>query len=520
MYERFTDRARKVMQLANQEAQRLNHEYIGTEHILLGLVKEGSGVAANVLKNLDVDLRKIRLEVEKLVVACPEACLPGKLPQTPRAKKVLECTIEEARNLNHNYVGTEHLLLGLLREQEGVAAQVLLNLGLRLKDVRKQVLKLIQSPVLREAVQLQLKDVSEEVLNREGANEESLEDSGYRLLPDNEYQACAEKSKTPALVSFGKDLTELARDRKLRPLVGRTGEIEKMLVLLSGRTRPCVLLVGEMGVGKTKLVEGLASRIAGGTVPAGWPLHCVVSLDLGTGLLGADDWRQAGERLRAALHEARQAQIVVSIPALSLLFADWATGLLGMFKAMLRQSPPPLICSVTRAEYRDHVVPNPDLAQLFQPLFVEPLSKADTIEVLRQQRPQFEEHHLVAIADEALPAAVEHADLSLQGCLPGKALQLLDWAAGVVRLRNARRPPDMKELDAHLERIKQAKEKAIGAEDFARAADLRDEGDRLKKQKERLLLEWEQQARPHSRAVDAKSVAEALARMTEQQEPF
>src|SRR5438309_1482266 len=240
MYERFTDRARKVMQLANQEAQRFNHEYIGTEHILLGLVKEGSGVAANVLKNLDIDLRKIRLEVEKIVQHGPggEQVVMGRLPHTPRAKKVIEYSVEEARNLNHNYVGTEHLLLGLLREQEGVAAQVLMNLGLKLEDVR------------------------EEVLNLLGHNMDSPESSG-----GGERTAQKGKSKTPALDSFGRDLTELARQGKLDPVIGRQNEIERVIQVLSRRTKNNPVLLGEAGVGKTAIVEGLAQMIVDSNIP-------------------------------------------------------------------------------------------------------------------------------------------------------------------------------------------------------------------------------------------------------------
>ena len=238
MYERFTDRARKVMQLANQEAQRFNHEYIGTEHVLLGLVKEGCGVAANVLKNLDVDLRKIRLEVEKLVQSGPDMVTMGKLPQTPRAKKVIEYSMEEARNLNHNYVGTEHILLGLLREQEGVAAQVLMNLGLKLEEVREEVLNLLGHGMEGD----------------EGSGERGGRGGGGE---DRRRRPQEPQDKTPALDSFGRDLTELARQSKLDPVIGRENEIERVIQILCRRTKNNPVLLGEAGVGKTAIVEGL-----------------------------------------------------------------------------------------------------------------------------------------------------------------------------------------------------------------------------------------------------------------------
>src|SRR5215813_6689657 len=283
MYERFTDRARKVMQLANQEAQRFNHEYIGTEHILLGLVKEGSGVAANVLKNLDIDLRKIRLEVEKIVQTGPGGgqVVQGKLPHTPRAKKVIEYAIDEARNLNHNYVGTEHLLLGLLREQEGVAAQVLMNLGLRLEDVR------------------------EEVLNLLGHNMETDESSESS---SSERQPTKGKSKTPALDSFGRDLTELARQGKLDPVIGRSNEIERVIQVLSRRTKNNPVLLGEAGVGKTAIVEGLAQMIVGGDIPELLRDRRIVVLDLAMMVAGTKYRGQFEERIKAVMNEVRRAR--------------------------------------------------------------------------------------------------------------------------------------------------------------------------------------------------------------------
>ena len=286
MYERFTDRARKVMQLANQEAQRFNHEYIGTEHILLGLVKEGSGVAANVLKNLDVDLRKIRFEVEKLVQSGPEMVTMGKLPQTPRAKKVIEYSMEEARNLNHNYVGTEHILLGLLREQEGVAAQVLMNLGLKLEEVREEVLNLLGHGI-------------------EGGEGER---GGREAGGESPAAAKGSKSKTPALDSFGRDLTELAKQNKLDPVIGREREIERAIQVLCRRTKNNPVLLGEAGVGKTAIVEGFAQRVITGNVPELLTEKRIVVLDLAMMVAGTKYRGQFEERIKAVMNEVRRAK--------------------------------------------------------------------------------------------------------------------------------------------------------------------------------------------------------------------
>jgi ATP-dependent Clp protease ATP-binding subunit ClpC len=385
MYERFTDRARKVMQLANQEAQRFNHEYIGTEHILLGLVKEGSGVAANVLKNLDVDLRKIRLEVEKIVQSGPDMVTMGKLPQTPRAKKVIEYAIEEARNLNHNYVGTEHLLLGLLREQEGVAAQVLMNLGLKLEDVR------------------------EEVLNLLGHNPMATEESGSS--GSGERQSRQGRSKTPALDSFGRDLTELARQGKLDPVIGRANEIERVIQILSRRTKNNPVLLGEAGVGKTAIVEGLAQLVVDSSVPDLLRDKRIVVLDLAMMVAGTKYRGQFEERIKAVMNEVRRAKnTILFIDELHTLVgaggAEGAIDASNVLKPALARGEIQCIGATTLDEYRKYIEKDSALERRFQQIIVNPPSKEETIEILRGLRDRYEAHHRVQIKDEALEAAV------------------------------------------------------------------------------------------------------------------
>src|SRR5689334_4340565 len=388
MYERFTDRARKVMQLANQEAQRFNHEYIGTEHILLGLVKEGSGVAANVLKNLDIDLRKIRLEVEKIVQSGPDMVTMGKLPQTPRAKKVIEYSIEEARNLNHNYVGTEHLLLGLLREQEGVAAQVLMNLGLKLEDVREEVLNLLgHNPMPNE-------------------NEPGGGSGGERTSSGRQ------KSKTPALDSFGRDLTELARQGKLDPVIGRANEIERVIQVLSRRTKNNPVLLGEAGVGKTAIVEGLAQLIVDSNVPELLRDRRIVVLDLAMMVAGTKYRGQFEERIKAVMNEVRRAKnTILFIDELHTLVgaggAEGAIDASNVLKPALARGEIQCIGATTLDEYRKYIEKDSALARRFQEIIVEPTSKDETVQILKGLREKYEDHHRVRTTDDALQAAVE-----------------------------------------------------------------------------------------------------------------
>jgi ATP-dependent Clp protease ATP-binding subunit ClpC len=490
MYERFTDRARKVMQLANQEAQRLNHEYIGTEHILLGLVKEGSGVAANVLKNLDIDLRKIRLEIEKIVQSGPDMVTMGKLPQTPRAKKVIEYSIEEARNLNHNYVGTEHLLLGLLREQEGVAAQVLMNLGLKLEDVR------------------------EEVLNLLGHNMDSGESSGA------ERTANKGKSKTPALDSFGRDLTELARQGKLDPVIGRQNEIERVIQVLSRRTKNNPVLLGEAGVGKTAIVEGLAQMIVDGNVPDLLRDRRIVVLDLAMMVAGTKYRGQFEERIKAVMNEVRRAKnTILFIDELHTLVgaggAEGAIDASNVLKPALARGEIQCIGATTMDEYRKYIEKDAALARRFQEIIVNPPSKDETVEILRGLRDRYEAHHKVQIKDEALNAAVELSDRYISGrYLPDKAIDVIDEAGARIRLKAMTRPPDLKELDAQIEQLNQEKEAAVAEQDFEKAAHLRDQADKLKKKKENITREWREKSKEIDGVVDEEVIAEVVSKMT------
>jgi len=493
VYERFTDRARKVMQLANQEAQRFNHEYIGTEHILLGLVKEGSGVAANVLKNLDIDLRKIRLEVEKIVQSGPDMVTMGKLPQTPRAKKVIEYSIEEARNLNHNYVGTEHLLLGLLREQEGVAAQVLMNLGLKLEDVREEVLNL---------------------LGHNMATEESGSGSG------GERQTNKGKSKTPALDSFGRDLTELARQGKLDPVIGRQNEIERVIQVLSRRTKNNPVLLGEAGVGKTAIVEGLAQLVVDASVPELLRDRRIVVLDLAMMVAGTKYRGQFEERIKAVMNEVRRAKnTILFIDELHTLVgaggAEGAIDASNVLKPALARGEIQCIGATTLDEYRKYIEKDGALERRFQQIIVNPPSKDETIEILRGLRDRYEAHHRVQIKDEALEGAVELSDRYISGrCLPDKAIDVIDEAGARVRLKAMTRPPDLKDLDAQIEQLNQEKEAAVAEQDFEKAAHLRDQADKLKKKKETITREWREKSKEIDGVVDEEVIAEVVSKMT------
>jgi len=487
------------MQLANQEAQRFNHEYIGTEHILLGLVKEGSGVAANVLKNLDVDLRKIRIEVEKIVQTGPDMVTMGKLPQTPRAKKVIEYAMDEARNLNHNYVGTEHLLLGLLREQEGVAAQVLMNLGLKLEDVRDEVLNLLGHGM-------------------ESAEAGSEERGGNPGAAPG--QKSASRSKTPALDSFGRDLTELAKQKKLDPVIGREPEIERVIQILCRRQKNNPVLLGEAGVGKTAIVEGFAQMVVDGQVPDILADRRIIVLDLAMMVAGTKYRGQFEERIKAVMNEVRRARnTILFIDELHTLVgaggAEGAIDASNVLKPALSRGEIQCIGATTLDEYRKYIEKDAALERRFQTVMVEPPSAKQAVEILRGLRSRYEEHHRVQITDDALESAVEMSNRYITArCLPDKAIDVIDEAGARVRLKSMVRPPDLKELEQEIQRLNTAKEESVAEQKFEKAASFRDQADKLRKKKDQLTEEWREKSRQTDGVVDAEVVAEVVAKMT------
>ena len=506
MYERFTDRARKVMQLANQEAQRFNHEYIGTEHVLLGLIKEGSGVAANVLKNLDIDLRKIRMEVEKLVQSGPDMVTMGKLPQTPRAKKVIEYSMEEARNLNHNYVGTEHILLGLLREQEGVAAQVLMNLGLKLEDVREEVLNLLGHGM-------------DEGSERSGMGGRATAGAGAGG-GGGEGAPKGGKSKTPALDSFGRDLTELAKQGKLDPVIGREREIERAIQILCRRTKNNPVLLGEAGVGKTAIVEGFAQRVVEGNVPELLADRRIVVLDLAMMVAGTKYRGQFEERIKAVMNEVRRVKnTILFIDELHTLVgaggAEGAIDASNVLKPALARGEIQCIGATTLDEYRKYIEKDSALDRRFQIIMVEPATKSEAVEILKGLRDRYESHHRVTITDEAVEASVELSSRYITGrCLPDKAIDVIDEAGARVRLKGMTKPPDLKEIDEEVERLNKVKEEAVANQDFEKAAALRDQADKLKKKKLTMTKDWREKSREADGVVDEEVVAEVISKMT------
>ena len=495
MFERFTDRARKVMALANQEAQRFNHEYIGTEHILLGLIKEGTGVGANVLKNLDVDLHKVRMEVEKMVKSGPEPVSMGRLPHTPRAKKVLEYAIEEAHNLNHNYVGTEHLLLGLLREKEGVAAQVMMNMGMKLEEVRAEVLSLL------------------------GANMEAPEAPAAEAGAREEARPKG-RSKTPALDSFGRDLTELAKEGQLDPVIGRLNEIERVIQILCRRTKNNPVLLGEAGVGKTAIVEGLAQKIISNDVPEILYGRRIVALDLAMMVAGTKYRGQFEERIKAVMSEVRRAKnVILFVDEMHTLVgaggAEGAIDAANVLKPALSRGEIQCIGATTLDEYRKYIEKDGALERRFQTIIVDPPTKDETLDILKGLRDRYEAHHRVRMTDEALESAVELSARYITGRVqPDKAIDVIDEAGARIRLKTMVKPPDLASLGEEADRLAAEKDESVKNADYERAAELRDKVEQLRLRKEQLEREWRERSTETQGVVDEEVVAEVVSKMT------
>ncbi|NMD33414.1 MAG: ATP-dependent Clp protease ATP-binding subunit, partial [Firmicutes bacterium] len=464
MFSRFTERAQQVLVLAQEEAKRLNHNFIGTEHLLLGLVREGSGIAARALQNMNVDLNRVRSEVERIAPKGDKLYFQG-ITYTPRAKRVVELSIEESQNLGHNYVGTEHILLGLLREGEGIAAQVLTNLGVDLERARKEVIQLL------------------------GGTEGAAHPGGE------------EKSgpQTPTVDAFGRDLTKLAREGKLDPVIGREKEIERVIQILSRRTKNNPCLIGEPGVGKTAIAEGLAQRIVEGNVPDILRGKRLVTLELAAVVAGTKYRGEFEERLRKLVSELRQAgNVMVFIDELHTIIgagaAEGAIDASNILKPALARGELQCIGATTLDEYRKHIEKDPALERRFQPIVVGEPSKEESLAILKGLRDRYEAHHKVKITDEALEAAVKLADRYIADrFLPDKAIDLIDEAASRVRIRNYTAPPDLKQIEEKLANLRAEKEAAVRNQEFELAAELRDQERKIKEELAELKKEWEQQ---------------------------
>ena len=488
MFERFTDRARRVVVLAQEEARMLNHNYIGTEHILLGLIHEGEGVAAKSLESLGVSLESVRSQVEEIIGQGQQAP-SGHIPFTPRAKKVLELSLREALQLGHNYIGTEHILLGLIREGEGVAAQVLVKLGADLNRVRQQVIQLL---------------------------------SGYQGKEPLTSGAPNEGTPSTSLVldQFGRNLTQAARDGKLDPVIGREKEIERVMQVLSRRTKNNPVLIGEPGVGKTAVVEGLAQKIIKGDIPETLKDKQLYTLDLGSLVAGSRYRGDFEERLKKVLKEIRtRGDIILFIDEIHTLVgagaAEGAIDAASILKPMLARGELQTIGATTLDEYRKYVEKDAALERRFQPIQVQEPSVAHAIEILKGLRDRYESHHKVTITDSALVSAATLADRYINDRqLPDKAIDLIDEAGARLRINRMTAPPDLREFDNKIADVRKEKESAIDAQDFEKAASLRDKEKTLISEKNEREREWKAGDLDVVAEVDEDLIAEVLAMST------
>jgi len=494
-YNNFTPRAQQVLALARKEADRFNHNFVGTEHLLLGLIRLGQGVAVNVLQKMGLDLEAVRMEVEKQVGTGPDQKMIGSIPYTPRVKKVLALAAKEAKNLSHTYVGTEHILLGLLREGDGVAARVLKNLDVDIEQTRQEILKELDPNLAAQEEQ----SVSD-------APEKSSEKKG--------------EVKTPALKAFGRDLTEIARKGEMDPVIGRRNEIERVTQILCRRTKNNPVLLGEAGVGKTAIVEGLAQEIAKGNVPELLRDRRLITLDLALMVAGTKYRGQFEERIKAVMDEIRRAKnVIVFIDELhTIVGAGSAEGTMdasNIIKPALSRGEMQCIGATTLNEYRKYIEKDAALERRFQSVKVEPPSVEEAIQILKGLRPKYEDHHKAEITDPAVDAAVKLSDRYITDrYLPDKAIDLMDEAGSRARIGAMTRPPEMKEIEAEIEQIKARKEKAIKEQDFEGAAAMRDKEKQAKDKLEAVLNRWKASREEKRVKVDEEDILQVVAKWT------
>jgi ATP-dependent Clp protease ATP-binding subunit ClpC len=492
MSNRFTERAQRVILIAQEEAKRLNHDYVGTEHLLLGLIALGEGVAAQVLANLGVDLRRVRSEIEKIVGTGDNVMLLGEIPFTPRAKKVLELAVEEAQNMGHNYVGTEHLLLGLIREEEGVAARVLENIGVRLDVVREEVISLLG----------------------EGHAGQAAHHASSAAAPRT-------KSKTPTLDEFGRDLTQLAKESKLDPVIGRETEIERLIQILLRRTKNNPVLIGDPGVGKTAIVEGLAQKLASDEAPELLSGKRVMTLDLAAVVAGTKYRGEFEQRLKNIMEEIRRAKnsIILFIDELHTVIgagaAEGAIDASNMLKPSLARGELQCIGATTMDEYRKYIEHDAALERRFQPIMVDPPSVEETVQILKGLKERYENHHKVRYHDEALQQAAELAERYITDrFLPDKAIDLIDEAGSRARLQITQRPTELKDRELEIENVTKEKESAIASQEYERAAKLRDKEKELRKALEEARKQWREKRDATMPTIIAEDIASVVSKWT------
>ena len=510
MFDKFTNRAKQVIKLAKKEAQRLNHNYLGTEHVLLGLLKLGQGVAVNVLRNLNIDFETVRGEVEKEVGYGPEIQVYGDPALTGKVKKVFEFANEEAANLNHNYVGTEHLLLGLLRQTDGVAAQVLENLNVNLKEVRKEVLKEL------EAFNLQLPPIG----GSPSANEPNAGRAAPGAKPFEKPGASPAVDKMPALRAYGYDLTEKMREGNIDPVIGRKEEVERLILILCRRRKNNPVLVGEAGVGKTAIVEGLAQAIVRGEVPDNLRKKKLITLDLALMIAGTKYRGQFEERIKAVMDEIRKhGNILLFIDELHTIVgagaAEGAIDASNILKPALSRGEIQCIGATTTDEFRKHIEKDAALERRFQKVFVQPSSVEETIEILGGLKSKYEEHHKCIYTPQALRAAAILSDRYIHGrCLPDKAIDLIDEAGAKMRISVMKQPHDISKYEIDIEKTRIAKETAISKQEYEKAANLRDKEKNLREELQKLHTEWEVDKLEQEVVVDEEEVAAVIAKQT------